>query len=78
MSVNHLPGNPYSAQVDRRSGDHALTTATLALAHEQRTANLIALWSNPESSSGSVTWGIGDERIGQMLQEIQQRLGVQL
>jgi hypothetical protein len=49
--------------------------ATLALAYEQRTANLIALWSNPESSSGDVIWGVGEERIGRILQEIQERLG---
>jgi hypothetical protein len=54
--------------------------ATLALAYEQRTANLIALWSNPQASgmNGDVTWGVSDERIGELLQEIQQRLGVKL
>jgi hypothetical protein len=50
--------------------------ATLALAYEQRTANLIALWSNPESTIREITWGINEGHLGRLLQEIQQRLGV--
>jgi hypothetical protein len=49
--------------------------ATLALAYEQRTANLIAMWSNPEAKSGDATWGINESTIGAILQEILERLG---
>jgi hypothetical protein len=58
--------------------DDAKTQATLALAYEQRTANLIAMWSKPSTSVGNVTWGIGEETAGQFLQEILERLGVKL
>jgi hypothetical protein len=56
----------------------AQAEATLALAYEQRTANLIAMWSKPSTSVGNVTWGIGEETAGQFLQEIIERLGVKL
>lgn len=54
----------------------AQAEATLALAYEQRTANLIAMWSNPQTSMGNVVWSMGEETAGQFLQEILERLGV--
>jgi hypothetical protein len=48
--------------------------ATLALAHEQRTANLIAIWSSPESTIGAVTWSMGESALGDCLQQIMERL----
>jgi hypothetical protein len=48
--------------------------ATLALAYEQRTANLIAMWSNPEAKTDTVTWGVGEGSLGRILQEILERL----
>lgn len=56
--------------------NRAQAEATLALAYEQRTANLIAMWSKPQSSMGNVTWGVNDETVGALLQEILERLGV--
>ncbi|ALD64018.1 hypothetical protein AFL94_08880 [Arthrobacter sp. LS16] len=62
--MSHLPGNPHvkgsSAALSRANNwsltaaeyvSVANTEATLALAYEQRTANLIALWGHPDSSS---------------------------
>lgn len=55
------------------------TQATLAPAYEAQTANLLALWANPSSTvngpHGEVTWGIDDDLIGKLLEQIQQRLG---
>jgi len=54
--------------------------ATLALAYEQRTANLIALWSNPEITLWDVKTGrqrttnIGLEVMDQLRAEIFERL----
>lgn len=53
-----------------------LIQATLALAYEQRTANLIAMWGNPESKMETVTYGVGETTVGALLQEILERLGV--
>ena len=56
--------------------------ATLALAYEQRTANLIALWSNPEtslmdlSSGRQRVAGIGMKNADEFLLQILERLGV--
>jgi hypothetical protein len=55
--------------------------ATLALAHEQRTANLIALWSNPQAEiddarGNHVVYGINETTIGDILQAITERLGL--
>ena len=48
--MSHLPGNPHHALSEAAQTEHgAQVHATLALAYEQRTANLIALASiNPE------------------------------
>lgn len=55
--------------------------STLALAYEARTANLIALYTNPattmETSNGNkVTWSPNEETVGDLLQRILERLGV--
>ena len=42
--MSNLPGNPHAeAWKDESDGAWGMTQATLALAYEQRTANLIAL-----------------------------------
>lgn len=81
--MSDLRGNPYAELLDSYADprNSLEAHATLALAFEQRTANLIALWSNPGcstlgSTGNAVTWGIGEELVGKLLQEIQQRLGV--
>lgn len=57
--------------------------ATLALAYEQRTANLIALWSNPETtltelrSGRQRTQGIGTDNADKLFKEILERLGLE-
>lgn len=45
MATNTLPGNPHikNAEYIDRAPEIRLIDATLALAHEQRTANLIAM-----------------------------------
>jgi hypothetical protein len=58
--------------------------ATLALAYEMRTANLIAMWSHPHSSlegahanheRGNIGWSIGENTLGSLLNAILTRLG---
>ncbi|WJZ27860.1 hypothetical protein MOMMJLID_CDS0052 [Arthrobacter phage 1191A] len=47
--MSHLPGNPHHALSEAAQTEHvARVHATLALAYEQRTANLIAVakWTN--------------------------------
>ena len=47
--MSHLPGNPHHALSEAAQTEHvAQAHATLALAYEQRTANLIAVakWTN--------------------------------
>lgn len=79
MSKYQLPGNPFA--MEDSTYQPTTGTATLALAYEQRTANLLALWANPSTStqdvfSGNrVTWGIDEKRVGDLLEEIQKRLG---
>ncbi|UYL88378.1 hypothetical protein SEA_EVEPICKLES_91 [Arthrobacter phage EvePickles] len=58
----------------------AQTEATLALAYEQRTANLIALWSKPQVTMQDIngnpmTHSINTDKVGQLLHEILERLG---
>lgn len=49
--------------------------ATLALAYEQRTANLIAIWQTGEIRSGDETFGIMAEYRMSLYKEIAERLG---
>lgn len=78
-----LGGNPHFVDVTAQTeSDAQLTSATLALAYEQRTANLIALWSNPEvtlmdlSRGEQRTCGVGTEVMDKVLAEIIERLGL--
>lgn len=56
--------------------------ADLAVAYEQRTANLIAMWSKPQvemedfRSGNPATYSINFDTVGNLLQEILERLGV--
>jgi hypothetical protein len=56
----------------------AQAEATLALAYEQRTANLIALWSNPQATAlnSDSTWSVDHDDLGKLLQMIQDRLAL--
>jgi len=49
--MSNLPGNPFEVNAQDDPGNMGGTTANalLALAYEQRTANLIALWGQPDS-----------------------------
>ena len=40
--MSNLPGNPFAGLIEPLSGQHAEVAVGLALAYEQRTANLIA------------------------------------
>lgn len=58
----------------------AQISATLAVAYEQRTANLIAMWSKPQVTLQDIngkpcTHSIHVEMVGKLLQEILERLG---
>lgn len=47
--MNNLPGNPYTTEealYTEDSNNAAVVNATLALAYEQRTANLIAMYTD--------------------------------
>lgn len=64
---NSLPGNPYAEQFDKtEAGEDA--EATLALAHEKRTENLIALaalcTANGRKELGQPFIDLVMERIG--------------
>jgi len=57
----------------------AQTEATLALAYEQRTSNLISLWSKPhmtvqDYNGNDMTYSIKPEMTGDLLSEILERL----
>lgn len=49
--------------------------ATLALAYEQRTANLIAIWQTGDIKVGNETFGITGEKRISLYNEIAIRLG---
>jgi hypothetical protein len=84
VEPSKLPGNPFAdegALYTEDANNSSVVNATLALAYEQRTANLLALWAKPaisitDSHTGNeVTWGIDEDRIGKLLEEILERLG---
>lgn len=72
MSGTALPGNPYA---DVRVGSSPGSTATLALAYEQRTANLIAAFGQLMDGDGETFLG---KRIDgyELAKQIQERLDV--
>ena len=77
----HLPGNPhvdgpvnYMAEMHAggRSDQAMVASAMLALAHEQRTANLIALWTDPNANESPMN----DLNYGHIAKQIKERLGL--
>lgn len=61
--------------------EDAAIQASLAIAYEQRTANLLALWSNPQSrqediNGNPMTYSINSDMPGKLIEEIIQRLGI--
>ena len=80
---NYLPGNPHMNDliIRRNSGNDYTPTvsATLALAYEQRTANLIALWASPGNlPDGSYDKGMEMSGVhyGELATQIKARLGL--
>jgi len=75
--MSGLSGNPHyqSTNVRNVHTNDGLIEATLALAFEQRTANLIALWQQPTTETSTATLGLLDSRLMDMQQEILERLG---
>lgn len=41
--MSHLPGNPFAERIESLADEHAEVAVALAIAYEQRTANLIAM-----------------------------------
>ena len=78
--MSDLPGNPYAME-SRNPNITKETAAALALAYEQRTANLIAMWSRPQVTlqdmdGKPLTYSIQTDNVGVLLQQILERLGV--
>jgi hypothetical protein len=70
MSTNSLPGNPHFSAAnyaELEAAEYAQAQATLALAYEQRTANLIALFAQE---------GL-DVNYANLLKQITERMGLQ-
>jgi hypothetical protein len=91
MSHNPNPGNPYNPAADHLlhqseeeaqpphsmlSATQAFVQATLNLAFEQRTANLIALYTAGSVTHNDVTYGLLPERAELILKQINERLGL--
>jgi hypothetical protein len=75
-----LPGNPHFDEATYQEIDaasYAQAQATLALAYEQRTASLIALYTSGDVTHGEVTYGLLPERAESMLKQVNERLGLQ-
>ena len=72
--MSTLPGNPHFAEGnnDDGSGNYAQSQATMALAYEQRTANLIALWTDPNANESP----LNDLDYGGLANQIKERLGL--
>lgn len=75
--------NPHhgAAQFGEYGHEERQIEATLAVAYEQRTANLIALWAKPsitldDISGNPVTYSVHTETPGKLLEEIHERLGL--
>jgi hypothetical protein len=79
--------NPHiSNAIDWQHGDdepsafalqNAQIEATLAVAYELRTANLIAMWSNPQSTAHQSTYTLSDVTLKDLLQRSLERLDTQ-
>jgi len=63
----------YAAQFGELTCEERQIEATLAVAYEQRTANLIALWIDPKTAAQQMS-GIN---YGKLAIQIRERLGLQ-
>lgn len=70
--MSHLPGNPHFEEGNYSSENYAQSQATMALAFEQRTANLIALWTDPNANESPMN----DLDYGGVAAQIKERLGL--
>lgn len=81
MNTTELPGNPFAeegAVYTEDANNASVVNATLALAFEQRTANLIALYSMDESARQGMVDG-ADMHSGNwadITKQIKERLGL--
>lgn len=64
--MSHLPGNPFAELIEPLAGQHAEVAVALALAYEQRTANLIAYVVGIDDTSAAIP----------VVNEIRARLGI--
>lgn len=74
-----LPGNHFAELIEPLAGQHAEIAVGLALAYEQRTANLIALWASPGNlPDGSYDKGMEMSGVhyGELATQIKTRLGL--
>lgn len=72
MSTPALPGNPYSGKAAYPNPEQAKYEATMALAYEQRTANLISV-----TETLAVRMNLNEEDLlGRIVPEIRTRLGL--
>jgi hypothetical protein len=78
MSTNSLPGNPHFSAAnyaELEAAEYAQAQATLALAYEQRTANLLAAFA--QLTDDGFTTILGESMSGNTLAaEITERLGL--
>jgi hypothetical protein len=73
-----IPGNPYirNAEYIDRAPEIRAIDATLALAHEQRTANLIAYQANVERSYQNTLTRARSGQANELNRQIIERLGL--
>lgn len=79
VDAGKLPGNPFTTEdalYTEDSNNSSVVNATLALAHEQRTASLIAIWQTGDVESSGATFGITFEKRMAIWLEIDERLGL--
>lgn len=67
-----LPGNPFAEPLEKFVGQHLELDSTLALAYEQRTANLIAIATSP----GDLRSRISEEQLTNIHDQILNNIGV--
>ncbi len=72
--MSAMDGNPHyeEGNHDNGSDNYNLAQATMALAHEQRTANLIGLWTDPNAEVSPM----GGLNYGHIATQIRERLGL--
>lgn len=81
MTTTALPGNPFATEdaiYTEDANNSSVVNATLALAYEQRTANLIALYSMDESARQGMVDGAGlhSGNWVNVTRQIKERLGL--